>query len=535
MSSEQASPNILLIVSDQLTARLTGAYGHPVVRTPNLDRLVAEGIRFDAAYSNCPVCAPARGALMSGQYVSNCKTFDNASPWPEDMVTIPHYLTLAGYDTVLSGKMHFVGADQLHGFRTRLSSNIYPADFRWTMPRQDPFNMQPGEEREFRPTGGQARQYIGKAIHVGRWSARLSYDEEAHFRALEYLHAKGSEGRRTAFVAAREFEDRDAMRAQKPAPAQTNAKQPDPFFLCVSYHHPHEPFWPPQKYWDMYEGESIELPERPENLKANYSMQDRWLNDYHGCDAVDLMEPESAARVRRAYYGLVTYLDDNVGELMASLEENGLADNTIIIFTSDHGDMLCEKGMVQKRCFYEWSAQIPMIVRFPDRWKAGTQISTPVSLVDILPTTLDMADVPTDKRLPHDGQSLMSLINSSDHGDRVAFAEIHSEGIHAPCFMVRRDRFKYIHVHGHDEQLFDVEADPGEWHNLIDAPEYQTIRADLKTILLQQFDPDEIDTEVQMSTNRRQLVREAMNRTGTSWDVVPSFDPRKNALSQYLP
>ena len=188
MSTESPAqkPNILFIVVDQLTAALTGAYGHPVVKTPNLDRLVAEGVRFDAAYANCPVCLPSRGSMLSGRYISNCKTYDNGSPWPEDMVTIPHYLTLAGYDTALIGKMHMVGADQLHGFQRRFVSNIYPADFKWSPARQDPLTMAEGDALEYRPTGDQAPQYIGEAVHVGRWSNTLSYDEETHFRAMEY-------------------------------------------------------------------------------------------------------------------------------------------------------------------------------------------------------------------------------------------------------------------------------------------------------------------------------------------------------------
>jgi len=120
--SRKLQPNILFIMVDQLTAALTGAYGHPVVKTPNLNRLVSEGVRFDAAYSNCPVCGPSRGAIMTGRYVSNPRVYDNAAAWPEDQITIPHYLTLAGYDTVLSGKTHFVSADQLHGFRRRMVS-----------------------------------------------------------------------------------------------------------------------------------------------------------------------------------------------------------------------------------------------------------------------------------------------------------------------------------------------------------------------------------------------------------------------------
>jgi choline-sulfatase len=543
--ASQQKPNILLVMADQLTVALTGAYGHPVVQTPHLDRLVAEGVRFDAAYSTCPVCAPARGALLSGRYVSNCKTYDNASPWPDDMVTLPHYLTLAGYDTVLSGKMHFVGADQLHGFRRRFVHNIYPADFKWTMPRQDPFRMAEGEEPEFRPTGKQAGQYVGDAIHVGEWRNTLSYDEEAHFRALEYLHAKGAEGKRAAYVAGREFEELDAIRhsgeASKPTPALSAERcpagrclaGPQPFFLCVSYHHPHEPFWPPQRYWDLYEGQPIEVPERPANLEETYSLQDRWLNDYHGCAEYDLTDPASAARVRRAYYGLVTYVDDKVGELLAALEENGLAENTVVLFCSDHGDMLCEKGMVQKRCFYEWSARVPLIVRFPDKWQAGRAIDAPVSLIDILPTLLDVAGV--EERLPHDGASLIGLIDGRDRAERVAFSEIHSEGIHGPCFMIRKGRWKYIYVYDRDEQLFDLDADPGEWNNLAADPALVGIKEDLRERILQRFDPEAIDREVQASTRRRQMIREAMNLTQTCWDYSPQLDGRKDTLSQYLP
>ncbi len=476
---------------------------------PHLNRLVAEGVRFDAAYSNCPVCAPARGALMTGRYISNCKIYDNAAAWPEDEITIPHYLTLAGYDTVLSGKMHFVGADQLHGFRQRLVSNIYPADFKWTMPRQDPFNMAEGEKPEPRATGGQARQYVGDAIRVGQWRDTLSYDEEAHFRALEYLHAKGGQKR------------------------QARGDDYQPFFLCVSYHHPHEPFSPPQKYWDMYEGEPIDVPERRDNLEATYSIQDKWLNDYHGCGDHDLTDPESAARVRRAYYGLVTYVDDKVSELMASLEENGLADNTVIIFTSDHGDMLCEKAMVQKRCFYEWSARIPLIMHFPDKWKAGTKTDAPVSLVDLMPTILDMANV--DDRLPCDGKSLMGLLDGTDTEERVAFSEIHSEGIHGNCFMVRKGKHKYIYIHGHEDQLFDLEADPGEWNNLAANSDYGELRAELRKLILDQFDPDAIHRDLEAGLKRRRLVRKAMNITETKWDVSPQFNGQKSTLAQYLP
>ena len=161
-------PNLLLIQADQMTPFLTGAYGHPVVRTPNLDRLVREGVRFDAAYAPHPVCSPSRACMLTGKRVSTVEAWDNAALLPADEPTVAHYLTNVGYDTVCAGKMHFVGPDQLHGFRRRFSSNIYPADFRWT--RMMTAHGHPGS---------QAYTYVGDAIHVGRWNNALSYDEEA--------------------------------------------------------------------------------------------------------------------------------------------------------------------------------------------------------------------------------------------------------------------------------------------------------------------------------------------------------------------
>ncbi|HEU5316093.1 MAG TPA: sulfatase-like hydrolase/transferase, partial [Chloroflexota bacterium] len=271
-------PNILLIMADELVARLTGAYGHPVVKTPNLDALVRHGVRFDAAYSPSPLCAPARACLVSGMYTSTNRVYDNAAYFAADIPCAGHYLTNAGYDTVLSGKMHFVGADQLHGFRRRLTTDIYAEEFGmlqnrapWSVAR-DPSLFDPEKGN-----GRHAQNYVGSNVHVGRWHHHLSYDEEAHFRGLEYIRS------RVVFPN-------------------------EPWFLCVSYHHPHEPFWPPQDVWDLYEGEEIEIPHYPDDMEERYSMMDRWLNANHGIRMFkeELRSPESLRRVRRAYYALVT-------------------------------------------------------------------------------------------------------------------------------------------------------------------------------------------------------------------------------------
>lgn len=485
------SPNILLIMADQLVPFLTGAYDHPVVQTPHLNRLTEHGVRFDAAYTPYPLCAPARAALMTGQYASKLGCYDNAAVMHADELTIAHYLTNAGYETVLSGKMHFIGPDQLHGFRRRLTTDVYPAGLDWVPLPDDQGNF---------PRGGHARLYVAPDAGVRPWTKFLSYDEETHFRALEYLRERG----RT-----------------KPA---------EPFFLVASYHHPHDPFHVTQELWDLYEGAEIALPTYPPNLEETYSAMDRWLNHVHGTDDVTLGDPHNLYQLRRAYYGLVTYIDRKVGELLAALEQTDQRDETIVIFTSDHGDMLSEKRMVQKRCFYEWSARVPLIVNFPDRQAAGKKVTAPVSLFDLVPTLLDWAAVPVEQRLPMDATSLNPLIDSTTDDGRTVFSEYHVEKVRAPCFMVRKGSYKYIYIHGHGGQLFDLAADPGEWNNLVGRPELQAVEEELRQLIVAQFDADQIAAAGAASVQKRELIRRAMERNNTHWDYFPYFD----ATQQYV-
>jgi len=497
-------PNILFIVSDQMVAALTGAYGHPVVQTPNLERLAADGVRFDAAYTPFPLCAPGRACLMSGRHASAIGAWDNGNLLTADQPTFAHYLSNAGYDAVLSGKMHFVGPDQLHGFRRRMNTDIYSSDFTWVRPewiRLKETKGQDCEEVMSNRASYNSRNYVGEGVEIDVWHNALSYDEETHFRAIEYLRARG-----------RHRED-------------------GPFMLCASYHHPHEPFWPPQEYWDMYEGAEIELPEFPTNLDDTYSMMDRNLNAYHGTRRYNLRDPEGLYRLRRAYYGLVTYMDRKVGELLDALEETGLADNTVVIFTSDHGDMLCEKEMVQKRCFYEWSCRVPLIVRFPDGWKAGTTHGAPVSLLDLLPTFCELAGV--NELLPHDGESLLPQLENPP-ADRVVYAQAH-EAVGMPCIMARQGRYKYNYIHGYAPQLFDLETDPGEWNNLAEDAAHRETADALRTRILSDFDPDRMQQENLASLYRRRLVRDTMLNHGQTWAHFPQFDARRGAMDQYLP
>jgi choline-sulfatase len=484
-------PNILLILADQLVPFLTGAYGHPVVQTPFLDRLVERGVRFDAAYTPYPLCAPARAALLTGRYASTLGCYDNAALLPADEPTLAHYLTNVGYETVLSGKMHFIGPDQLHGFRQRLTTDVFPAGVNW-VPSRQPDGTFVG--------GGHARLYVPPNVGVRRWTTFLSYDEATHFRALEYLRERG------------------------------RTSPPEPFLLVVSYHHPHDPFHVTPELWDLYAGAEIAIPTYPAHLEATYSAMDRWLNAAHQTDQVALEDPHNLRQLRRAYYGLVTYIDRKVGELLATLEQTGQHDNTIVMFASDHGDMLGEKRMVQKRCFYEWSARIPLIMAFPDGRYAGQHVAAPVSLLDLLPTLLDLVGVGLDERLPMDGHSLVGLLEGSDTGEHTVVSEYHVEKVNAPCFMVRRGRYKYISIHGHGSQLFDLEADPEEWHNLAGLAAVRDVEKALHALIVAQFDAERIARDGAASVRRREVIKAAMERNGTTWDYAPVVD----ASRQYV-
>jgi choline-sulfatase len=489
-----------MVVCDQMVAQLSGAYGHPVVQTPNLDRLVEEGVRFDSAYTSCPICSPARASLLTGKYISRIDCFDNTSLLASDQPTLAHYLSAAGYDTVLTGKMHFIGPDQLHGFEKRLNTDVFPSDFTW-LPQRPKDGFKEFSDYHAQPI---AIDYVTAGVR--QWSMQFDYDEETHFRALEYLRAKRSQYTGTL---------------QKPLPPRDER----PFFLCVSYCHPHEPFHVTQELWDVYEGLDIEIPEIPPDLADREHPLDQMLNVFHGTHRVDLDDRAALYNMRRAYYGLVTYVDRKVGELLRALQDYGLRENTLVLFVSDHGDMLGERRMVQKRVFYEFAARIPWIMAHPHKWRNGVIVREPVSIVDVMPTVLELAGARVEELLPSNGKSVVPLVDGERDPGRAIFAEFHSEGINTTSFMVRQGDFKYVHVTGYDPQLYNLAEDPKELVNLAGRPEYSDIVAGLHILLMGNFDPKAIERRVQDSLARRTVIRNAMQKTGLpKWDYQPVFD-----------
>ena len=474
-------PNVLIIMADQMTAALTGAYGHPVVKTPALDRLCREGVRFDSAYSNCPICTPARAAMLSGRYVSRTRTYDNGAILPCDVPTYAHHLRLAGYEVAVSGKMHLVGADQLHGFEHRLTPDIYPTGFAWT-PSWDGYT----DKGIVNDKGHMVEE---KWIGVREWSHQLNYDTDVQNQAIEFLRTRGD----------------------------SENEESRPFCLLVSFTHPHPPYLITQEFWDMYEDAEIDMPNVSEDVMSCRSQMDRWLYEYEGVSEEALRDKERMYTLRRTYYGMVSYVDAQVAELVNTLEQNGLDHNTAIIFTSDHGDMLCDRQLIEKRTFYEWSCRIPLIASFPDQWATDAACSVPVSLVDLFPTLTEFTGA--SKPVDVDGTSFLELLQQPDQDqNRIVYSEYHCEGVKAPCFMARKGTMKYVYIHGADPQLFDLSTDPREVCDLAGDPKFRAIEDELREEILNRFDPAAIADDVIRSQAERILMHRAMNEgQPTKW------------------
>jgi choline-sulfatase len=481
-------PNILMIMADQLSAPVLPFHGNPVVKAPHLQALAQRAAVFDNAYCNFPLCAPARFSLLAGQHATRIGAFDNACEFQAATPTMAHYLSREGYKTILAGKMHFVGPDQKHGFEERLTTDIYPADFGWAA------DWREGEFSFYSP--GHNLSTVDESGSCFR-SLQLDYDEEVEAKAIQRLYDLAREGQ---------------------------AEQP--FFMCVSYTHPHPPYHILPEYLDRYDPAEINLPKVGDMPMAERDKLSQWVQYSHGLDKQGASD-EQIRRARHAYYAMVSYIDDKVGRLLETLERAGFDDNTIVVFTSDHGDMLGERGMWFKRVFFDWSAKVPLLIAQPGV-NRQRRIAQPVSHVDLLPTILDFATggAPVDWVEPIDGRSLLSLAASGDEaGDAEAFVEYTAEGVTGPCCMLRRGRFKYVYTHGHPDLLFDMEADPNELADI--AAAQPAVLAQMKQSVLARWNPESITCEVLASQARRKFINALPEKLQPVWDYQAEVDDSK--------
>ena len=481
------APNILLIMADQLAPQFLPCYGHPLVQAPSLQRLAEEGVVFDAAYTNSPLCAPARFVMMSGRLPSKIGAWDNAAEFPAEIPTFAHYLEHLGYRTCLSGKMHFVGPDQLHGFGERLTTDVYPADFTWHPVWDHP---------EKRLDWFHNMEVVTQAGPCVR-SMYLDYDDEAVFKARRYL-----------FERAREDTG-------------------EPFMLTVSLIQPHDPYLCRQREWDLYADKEIDLPRlSPADACDPHSKRLR-----HGYGASDIdLDDDTIRNARRAYYGAISDIDNKVAGLLQTLKESGFEDNTIVIFTSDHGDMLGERGMWFKMSFLEHSARVPLIVHAPSRF-TPRRVGAAVSLADIMPTLVDMATdgAGMDYVTPIEGRSLAHHL-AGEAGHDEAIGEYFAEGTDTPIFMLRRGTIKTIYSDKDPLQLFDLANDPDETKNLAQNPGQQSAAQAITEEITRRYDTRALTERVLESQRRRALLKTVMRRQNLAWD----HEPRGRASESYI-
>ena len=487
-SPASTSPNIVLIMADQLAPHFTGVYGHPVVRTPNLDALAARGARFDAAYCNSPLCAPSRASFMTGQLVSRLGTYDNASDFAASVPTFAHYLRQAGYRTCLAGRMHFVGPDQLHGFEERVTTDVYPADFAWV---PDWLNAGDRIDRWYHNMDS-----VFEAGHAVT-AFQIEYDEEVGFATRRQLMRYAC--------------DRD-----------------QPFALVASFMNPHDPYVALPEFWNLYRDADIDLPATTAAAVDADPFSARVLEGI-GASRVTVSEAD-IRRARRGYYANVSYFDSKIGEIVRTIEEIGQLDNTIFIVTSDHGDMLGERGLWYKMNFFEHSARVPLVMAGPGI--AAGAISSPCSLVDLLPTMLDFAgasDLPMGR--PVDGRTLAPMARGGDEDEGTVIGEYCAEMTSEPVFMIRRGPWKYVHCDDDPPQLYDVEADPLERVNLAADPANAATAAAFAAEVVARWDSAALRADVIASQAARRAVFAAMQvGRRTDWDHTP---PR-NASEEYV-
>ena len=482
-------PNILILMVDQLNGTLFPDGPAPWLHAPNLKKLAARSTRFKNAYTGSPLCAPARASYMAGQLPRRTRVYDNAAEFSSDIPTYAHHLRRAGYHTILSGKMHFVGPDQLHGFEQRLTTDIYPADFGWT-----PDYRKPGERIDW------WYHNMGSVTGAGvaEISNQMEYDDEVAYNARAKVYDLG-----------RRLDDR-------------------PWMMTVSFTHPHDPYVARKKYWDLYEHcEHLEptVPAIPYEDQDNHSKRIFDANDWRNFDITD----EDIRRSRRAYFANISYLDDKIGEIFEALEGTRQVENTIILLVSDHGDMLGERGLWFKMNFFEGSARVPLMVAAPGM-PAGL-IETPVSTMDVSPTIADLVGIDLTEVLPWtDGESLVPLANGTARTTPVRM-EYAAEASYAPVVGLRQDQWKYIHCELDPPQLFDLENDPHELTNLATDPAHAEVAAKFEEQLATYWNMGDFDAEVRQSQARRHVVYEALrNGSYFPWD----FQPLQQASERYM-
>ena len=463
--------NVLFLLSDQHKPRALGLFGDPYARTPNLDVLARSGLCFEQAYCSNPVCTPSRASILTGLYTHNHRAYSNGTPWPFEIKTVAHHFSRAGYMSALIGKMHFVDA-QTHGFDYRLDFNDWSqylgpktklyAD---ELSRPNSGSGLPQIDDLWRDYGDPwagVRENDGRkgAVHIGRSS---KIPERDHFES---------------FVA------RETIRFLK------NHSKKQPFFCISSYLKPHDPFMPAGRFARMFSPESIELPATFGKVDlATIPKEIRRRIELTG-STPELGDPAMAKLRLAMYYGNLAQMDDCVGQVLRALQEMDLEKDTIVLYSADHGEMGGEHGLWQKFVFYEPSVGVPLLLRVPGMTRPGERCAVPVSLVQLLPTLLELCGLPAPSGL--DGSSLVPLVREpSRKVDATVYAEFALRSRNAK-YMIRRGDWKYCFYVNDMPELYHLRDDPQEMRNLALRPEHRGRAEEMKAQLFAWHKPPEL-------------------------------------------
>lgn len=438
-------PNVLVICSDDHAAYVSGAYGNALARTPALGQLAASGTRFDRAFCNSPVCTASRQSLLTGRYPRSIGVTQLSTRLPEKQPTLAHWLSAAGYETAAIGKMHF-NSDWKHGFAARID---LPDFERWRR-EQPPAPIDPAIAvlPVWRPFRDPARIWLNASCVPYAASQSQMAGTYLAKRAVEFL----------------------------------SAPRGQPFFLMLSFYEPHSPFNFPLEYAHRFSPDEFTVPPVAEA-------------DQRDVPAVfaDLTDREKQG-IAAAYYTSVEFMDHNVGLVLDALAARGLADDTIVIYLSDHGYLLGQHGRFEKHVSYEEAIRAPLIIRDPRRSTAGQSTGALVELVDLAPTILELCGVATPGDL--DGRSLAPLLKEPNRKHR---DEVYIEYAPNDEAAVRTERWKLVYRAGLRERkdgyatgnppvrcearLYDLENDPQELTNLAGRPEHAALQAELMNLL----------------------------------------------------
>lgn len=478
-------PNVLFICADELTRAALRCYGAGFVHSPNLDRLARRGTRFSQAYTNSPLCVPARGAMATGRYVHQVGCWDNGHPYHGVPAGWAHKLRAGGYRTVSIGKNHYRSTSDDNGF----VEEMLPMHVRAGV--GDLFGMLRKESATYpsEGVGAATPAQAGGPSGIVRGPAMMSEI------------AGAGESNHTEY-------DRQIAQAAC-GWLDAHAGQADPWALYVSFVAPHFPLVAPKEFFDLYDPGKLPPPvqyaahERPKHPVVN-ALTRIWNYD-------DFFTPEKVMRARAGYYGLVSFLDHHVGMLLGSLERAGTLDETVILFTSDHGEMLGHKGIWSTSALYEESVGVPLIVAGPDI-AAGVVQDRPVSHVDIHPTLLALAGIVA---ASYDGPGA-SLLGSPAQ-PRAVLSEYHAGASITGCFMLRTGQWKYMCYPGYAPQLFDLARDPSEAHDLAGSDGHREILALCDRELRRIVDPEAVNEEAfaaQAATIERHGGADAVKKRG---------------------